>query len=175
MKVASRINNGSVRTRGRNVSEKLGGGRGAIGRIDAEAVSFDDLGGRGKARRDARAAKKVNKQSQPTKKERKGIKAKAKASAKTTKAKAKVAKAENNTGEAKIKGLDTLNKLIDTGAGILGVKTDTALNDAPDSGKQNPDEDAAGNKKKFNFFAWYMILIYLAIIGLILWLVFKKK
>lgn len=145
--------------------------KGSMGRINSTKVDtyvdFDELGGRGKARRDAKTKKKIAKKGAPSRKERKGVKTKAKA-------KAKVIRAEKSTGEPKgMKVLDTINKTVNAAASVMtGQKIGSEEQGEPTTAG---NESADAQKAAFSFTAWYMILAYVVIVALILYFVFKKK
>lgn len=147
--------------------------RGAVGKLD-RVLAFDEvdnLGGRGKARRDARAGKKVAKKAAPSRKARKSTKQAGKIDIKKTKAEAKVIRAEKSDGTKGMKVLDTINKVVDTAGTVLTGGGLSKSSEAPLS----DSEQSAEGKKGFNPLAWYMVVLYLVILALILYFVFKKK
>lgn len=170
MKVANTLTRGQIRTR--NIKADTVQTRGAMSRLnktiavaDTDSLEGDEFGGRGKARRDAKAKAKIKKKAAPSRKERKGSKRaakdtllKGKAKKKISQGLAKETKAEQG-GNSKV--LDTLNNAVKTVAPMLS--------------KSEPEAAAvADEKKSFSFTAWYMILIYLVVIGIIMYMVFKK-
>lgn len=160
--------------------------KGSFAKIDA-ANNADSLEGeenfrgRGRAKRDARAAKKINKAAQPTRKERKGIKSVSKAKLRGSKGKAKETKATSKKILAKqgidsgagnkAKVLDTINAVVDTAATVIKGKSG-----ASESGSSEVSNlPAQESENKFSFTAWYMILAYILIVSIIIYLVTKKK
>lgn len=151
---------------------------GAIGKLrnahleSIEGEEMEELGGRGKARRDARASKKVRKAKAPTRKENKASKVKSKNKlradkgiAKKTKADAKTIKAEKGGG-GKIG--DTLNKAMDLGTELLGKKG--GGEDANESAEQTPTEKTFMQKNGLLIGG-----IALVVIAIIIYFVTKKK
>ena len=161
--------------------DKAGRNSGAMSRLNSmrteqidsmagEVDDYDNLGGRGKARRDAKAAKKTRKAGAATRKERKETKTNAKASKKTNAGKAKVLRAEKSDGTPRgAKVLDTINNVVSTAGKVLGKGESETPAETNESGS------GSEAKAKFNFMAWYMILIYIVIVGLIAYFAFFKK
>lgn len=166
--------NGRLRTHKRHAHS--GGALGKLDHYSEESREDRDslFGGflaRFKAKRDAKATKKVRKAGAMTAKERRASKLKSKnkfrskkGDSKLIKAGAKQTKAEKGGG----KFADTLAKGMDVVGGLLNKNKS-----GEEDGQESTDAANAKSKKGFDPLAWYMILIYVVVIAAIAYFALK--
>lgn len=154
--------------------------KGAIGRLNALHIEsmdgdFDSLfGGRWKAKRDAKAAKKVRKANAPSWKERKASKVKSKnilrgrkGESKLIKAGAKQTKAERGGGKVG----DTLNKALELGTDLLSKKKG-----GEDEGEEPSAKETVTEKTFMQKYGVILGIVAFVIVAIIIaYFVTKKK
>lgn len=156
--------------------------RGAIGQIDHYTDEAQDslFGGgmlaRMRAKRDAKAAKKVRKAGAMTAKERRASKLKSKNKLRSAKGQSKIIKADAKTIKANKGGgagkfADTLQKGVEIAGGLLNKNKEGEEVETETSADVATEKEA---KAGFNPLAWYMILLYIAVVGAIIYFAFIK-